>query len=660
MLAMAALLLAAALALPVPPQPPPGFAAAFPGSRVNGSQVADSPGSATLDICAKACLKQGGSCIAFNWVTGTPGGKGLCELSGWGAEFVVLPNQSNSVYFAKLLPRNDSAVSATVTYQLDVPQSGVEITGGPFLTAFSTNLAYLNQFPIEDMLYWFRHRAGVDNPPGATSWGWDGHVEQAGHMIEHSHSHSHGAAAIVGHCNPGGDSTATVNGQWKNTGGAVFIIDQPGSTSAEGSRPFKAAGPGWSTTTHGQVSPNGSFWLEASPSVRSTGVFTNTSSWEKLCWWTSITWAAPEHLPPGAMPGEHWCKIGSHGCKAPPGPPPPPSGNPSGINVDGPYGLRGSVAGAFMMGSGGATRWAELPELRSRLEAVVGNISELQGEDGFAMAFPRNATNNHENPNYVQSWVTHGLLEADAGGVSGAAAVLRKHYDWFNYATDILARMLPPLSGPPPHGQPFCSLDQRHDGHCVYLIYQGMIHNTRLASSSVGTARDIQVVQELYQEDWWLSGLAARNQSMIWQRECSHNYEITAFEAYMDLYVLTGETRYLDAMEGAWDLMRNHWIHVGGSIALNEGGIYVSVHTVSFHPFSRASASTASIVGVRPTLFAELLCWMVHARSRQALTFSGRKPRVSSAAQASGFGLTSATTGSALSGRSTRRRSNAA
>ena len=87
-----------------------------------------------------------------------------------------------------------------------------------------------------------------------------------------------------------------------------------------------------------------------------------------------------------------------------------------------------------------------------------------EGDDGFAMAFLRNETNNHENPNYVQSWVTHGLLEADAGGVSGAAAVLRKHFDWFNYATDVLARMLPPASAP---GQQ-CLSDGRVDGHCVY------------------------------------------------------------------------------------------------------------------------------------------------------------------------------------------------
>ena len=207
-----------------------------------------------------------------------------------------------------------------------------------------------------------------------------------------------------------------------------------------------------------------------------------------------------------------------------------------------------------MMGSGGATRWADLPGLQERLQQVVGNISALQGDDGFAMAFDRNETNSHENPNYVQSWVTHGLLEADAAGVSGAADVLRKHFDWFNYATDVLAKMLPPQSEEP--GKAVCSIQDRHDGHCVYLIYQGMIHNTRVAASSVGTARDIQVVQDLYQENWWLDGLAARNQSMIWLRYNSHNYEITAFEAYLDMYVLTGEARYLEAMEGAWEMVR--------------------------------------------------------------------------------------------------------
>ncbi len=39
-----------------------------------------------------------------------------------------------------------------------------------------------------------------------------------------------------------------------------------------------------------------------------------------------------------------------------------------------------------------------------------------------------------------------------------------------------------------------------------------------------------------------------------------HNYEVTAFEAYLDMYVLTGNSTYLEAMHGAWDLFMQHWI----------------------------------------------------------------------------------------------------
>ena len=35
-------------------------------------------------------------------------------------------------------------------------------------------------------------------------------------------------------------------------------------------------------------------------------------------------------------------------------------------------------------------------------------------------------------------------------------------------------------------------------------------------------------------------------------------------------YVLTGDDLYLHAMEGAWGMFRDYWIHVGGSIAINE------------------------------------------------------------------------------------------
>jgi hypothetical protein len=75
-------------------------------------------------------------------------------------------------------------------------------------------------------------------------------------------------------------------------------------------------------------------------------------------------------------------------------------------------------------------------------------------------------------------------------------------FDRFNYAADILAQFLPPCSGPGTPGNPWsgCSAQAHDHGHSIYLIKQGIIHNSRLASSSVGTHRDVQVVAELYQE----------------------------------------------------------------------------------------------------------------------------------------------------------------
>lgn len=36
-------------------------------------------------------------------------------------------------------------------------------------------------------------------------------------------------------------------------------------------------------------------------------------------------------------------------------------------------------------------------------------------------------------------------------------------------------------------------------GHQIYLISQGIIHHSRMATSSVGTQRDVDVIATLYQ-----------------------------------------------------------------------------------------------------------------------------------------------------------------
>ena len=68
---------------------------------------------------------------------------------------------------------------------------------------------------------------------------------------------------------------------------------------------------------------------------------------------------------------------------------------------DKPRGLRGSVAGAFLMGAGGAVRWdaaAGGGKLRQRMRTLVQGIRRCQASDGYIQAFPQNESWYQENP----------------------------------------------------------------------------------------------------------------------------------------------------------------------------------------------------------------------------------------------------------------------
>lgn len=110
-------------------------------------------------------------------------------------------------------------------------------------------------------------------------------------------------------------------------------------------------------------------------------------------------------------------------------------------------GLRGSIAGLFLMGAGGILRWEEHAQLRELADLVVDGIAACAEPDGYIAAFPRNDTIVRENPNYVTAWLTHGLIEASIGGNAKALPLIRGHLNWFNNNTHI-PLFLPTVSGP--------------------------------------------------------------------------------------------------------------------------------------------------------------------------------------------------------------------
>ena len=59
---------------------------------------------------------------------------------------------------------------------------------------------------------------------------------------------------------------------------------------------------------------------------------------------------------------------------------------------------------------------------------MLDGIYNATQRDGFAAAFAENETMYRENPNYVLSWLTHGLLEADIAQADGSGRAIQVLY----------------------------------------------------------------------------------------------------------------------------------------------------------------------------------------------------------------------------------------
>lgn len=212
--------------------------------------------------------------------------------------------------------------------------------------------------------------------------------------------------------------------------------------------------------------------------------------------------------------------------------------------------LPGSEAGRFLMGAGNTLRWTENTALRKEMNDIVDVIDQCKEPDGYLMAYPKHTIFDVEFGAYTRAWVTHGLIEAGYAGNKKAFPLLRGFYDWFDqcpYLSEMLRR---PRQGT-----------------------QGIIPMTRTYFTPVGKPKDIQVVQQYFQENYWMEQMANRDTKAIWlyPYDRPHNYLVTGIEPYFDLYRATGDKKYLNAVLGAWDLYHDNWEHIGGSLAINEG-----------------------------------------------------------------------------------------
>jgi hypothetical protein len=126
----------------------------------------------------------------------------------------------------------------------------------------------------------------------------------------------------------------------------------------------------------------------------------------------------------------------------------------------------------------------------------------------------------------------HGLPEAAYCGNTKSLPMLRGYYDWFNRQAFLPDMLRGAIQGG-----------------------QGMVANTRVCLNPIGEAGDAQLIQRYYQEAAWLNGLAKREKEQVWQYpyDRPHCYLLTNPEACLDMYLITGEPRYHNAVLGAWN-----------------------------------------------------------------------------------------------------------
>ena len=119
----------------------------------------------------------------------------------------------------------------------------------------------------------------------------------------------------------------------------------------------------------------------------------------------------------------------------------------------------------------------------------------------------------------------HGFLEAHIAGNPKALGMIRAHMNIFNNHS-LLPTFLPPDGGnwpwqvpagpwPPGINNKTSYTGSTLTGHTIYLIVQGLIHSTRMALSEAGTQADVDLLESIYIEPWWLQALAARDVTVI-------------------------------------------------------------------------------------------------------------------------------------------------
>jgi hypothetical protein len=216
--------------------------------------------------------------------------------------------------------------------------------------------------------------------------------------------------------------------------------------------------------------------------------------------------------------------------------------------------LPASNDGRMLAGAGNILRWEERADMRRIVDTIVASIQERMRDDGYYNYYDESDSYavtsglNSERKNYDRVFWTRGLLAAAMAGNEHALGLLRRMYDWFN-GSPYLSNML--LGGNATNGLPGGPL---------------------MVNSPAGNDADLVTTERYYDQDYWIDALTNREPLCLshYPGERPHCYDLLGFEAFVDEYRATGAQKYLDAVEGGWDVYAGNYKHIGGATAICE------------------------------------------------------------------------------------------
>jgi len=217
--------------------------------------------------------------------------------------------------------------------------------------------------------------------------------------------------------------------------------------------------------------------------------------------------------------------------------------------------LPGSEDGRRLLGASHILKWSENPELKGLMDKLIMEIAERQRADGYALPYEDTELGkivygaNNERAAYDRRFFTLGLI--DAGIINpDSYSIARRFQDWL-YKSPYISTMLDRGLG-----------------------YQGAQPNLAMYFSPYGKPEDIINHERYFRQDWLLKQLSEHQPAAISRFPLNrpHSYFLTLLISYCDAYRATGDPRYKAAIEGAWKMYHDGYIHTGGSSAICEDG----------------------------------------------------------------------------------------